>query len=294
MKKTLKKIERVGLVANVDKLLCRATVRRAAELISRSGRRFLCESATADFTHLHTNAGRSLAQLAKECDLIMVFGGDGTMLRASRCLAGSPTPILGINVGQLGFLTAVPSGRLQPSFEKVWNGEYSVESRPLIEAVMPGPGKPAVQPALNDIVISRGAASRMIELDVSVDGVELTRYRCDGLIISSPSGSTAYSLAAGGAIVSPDANVFTLTPICPHTLSNRSVIVSLDSVVRVTVASHKPETILAADGAVEMSLHALDTVTIRRSRHQIRLVHLNGDSFFQTLRHKLNWTGSHT
>jgi NAD+ kinase len=146
---------------------------------------------------------------------------------------------------------------------------------------------------LNDFVVTRGALPRLIELEVSVDDEMLTVYRCDGLIVCSPTGSTAYSLAAGGAVVAPSAEVFTLTPICPHTLSNRSVIVNFDCVVRVRVLSKRVETILTADGQPPRPLAEGDVVTIRRSRHEIRLLHLAGSSFFETLRRKLGWSGSH-
>jgi len=162
----------------------------------------------------------------------------------------------------------------------------------LIEAACQTQARPVRQSALNDFVISRGAVPRLIELEVSVDQAALTRYRCDGLIVSSPTGSTAYSLAAGGAIVSPNAEVFTLTPICPHTLSNRSLIVSLDSVVRVVVLSQKVETMLSGDGQVQTQLSAGDAVEIRRSQRAVRLVRLAGSSFFETLRQKLHWSGS--
>jgi NAD+ kinase len=132
----------------------------------------------------------------------------------------------------------------------------------------------------------------MIELEVRVDGEVLTRYRCDGLIVSSPTGSTAYSLSAGGAVVSPAAEVFALTPICPHTLSNRSVILSLDCTIQVKVLSEKLETVLTADGQVQTELAAGDVVTIRRSKYPIRLLHPANSSFFETLRRKLNWSGS--
>jgi len=132
----------------------------------------------------------------------------------------------------------------------------------------------------------------LIELEVAVDGDILTRYRCDGLIVCSPTGSTAYSLSAGGAIVSPAADVLALTPICPHTLSNRSVIVSLDSTVRVKVLGERVETMLTADGQKLVPLCFGDVIAIRRSRHSIRLLHLAGSSFFETLRRKLNWSGS--
>ena len=142
-------------------------------------------------------------------------------------------------------------------------------------------------------MIGRGATSRLIELAVTVDGEELTRYRCDGLIISSPTGSTAYSLAAGGAIVSPDSEVLTLTPICPHTLSNRSVILPMDSVVQVTVLSERVDTILTGDGQVQIPLSTGDFVQVRKSKLSVRLLRLRGSSFFQTLRQKLHWSGSH-
>jgi NAD+ kinase len=132
----------------------------------------------------------------------------------------------------------------------------------------------------------------LIELEVTVDGASLTRYRCDGLIVSSPTGSTAYSLAAGGAVVCPDAEVFTLTPISPHTLSNRSVIVNLRSVIEVGVLSGKVDTVLSADGQVQIGLGGGDVITMRRSPKSVRLVRLSGSSFFSTLRQKFNWSGS--
>ena len=145
---------------------------------------------------------------------------------------------------------------------------------------------------MNDIVISRGASTRVIEFEVKVNGEVLTIYRADGLIISTPTGSTAYSVSAGGAIVSPESDVFALTPICPHTLTNRSVIVSLNSTLQVTVLNDKPETILAADGQVQQKLAQGVEVTVRRSRQQVKLLQLEGHSFFETLRAKLNWSGS--
>lgn len=215
------------------------------------------------------------------------------MLRVARDLAGSPTPVLGVKVGGLGFLTAVQSHQLADALKQLWAGEFLIESRPLIRATGKGQGKTIAELALNDFVISRGATSRLIELAVTVDGEELTRYRCDGLIISSPTGSTAYSLAAGGAIVSPDSEVLTITPICPHTLSNRSVIVPMDSVVQVTVFSERVDTMLTADGQVQTPLNTGDFVQVRKSKFATRLLRLRGNSFFQTLRQKLHWSGSH-
>src|SRR4030095_13358632 len=151
--------------------------------------------------------------------LLLVVGGDGTMLRIARDVAGLPTPILGINAGDLGFLTAVPPDDLDDSLRKLIEGRFDLDERALLEGEIQRGEESIRQLALNDFVLSRGLTSRLIELEVRVNEELLTRYRCDGLIVSSPTGSTAYSLAAGGGVVSPDAEVMTLTPICPHTLS---------------------------------------------------------------------------
>ncbi len=280
------------MIVNTDKRTAGAVARKAATLIQESGRKVLVEELTNQRFRFGLPTVPNAEALARQSDLLLVFGGDGTMLRVAREVAGFRPSILGINVGSLGFLTAVPSQRLAQALKHLWAGEFTVESRPLIEASGHLHGEKFLQRALNDFVISRGAASRMIELEVSVDDEILTRYRCDGLIVSSPTGSTAYSLSAGGAIVNPAAEVFMLTPICPHTLSNRSVVVNLYSTLKVKVLSHRPETLLASDGQVETPLTAGEEIVIRRSQHALHLVQLPGASFFKTLRQKLNWSGS--
>ncbi|MCL4788778.1 MAG: NAD(+)/NADH kinase [Verrucomicrobia bacterium] len=230
--------------------------------------------------------------LARKVDLLLVFGGDGTLLRAAREIAGSPTPLLGVNIGGLGFLTAVPSDEVEHALQLLWAGEFKFERRALIEASVRREGRLLRETALNDVVISRGAVSRLIELEVNVDGDPVTRYRCDGLILSSPTGSTAYSLAAGGALVFPTANVFALTPISPHTLSNRSLILPLESVITVRAISPRPATMLSADGESVTELDAGEIVTVRRSRRTVRLMHLAESSFFEALRRKLHWRGA--
>ena len=287
------KVGSVGLLANSGKLSSRALVQSAARLIQRSGRKLFCDQATSKLAGLRCSSLENAAALAREVDLLLVFGGDGTMLRAARDAASSQTPILGVKVGGLGFLTAVQGPQMAAALKQIWAGEYLLESRPLIEATGNAQGKRIRELALNDFVISRGATSRLIELAVTVDAEELTRYRCDGLILSSPTGSTAYSLAAGGAIVSPQAEVLTITPICPHTLSNRSVIVPMDSVVQVTVLSERVDTILTADGQVQLPLSTGDFVQVRKSRLAARLLRLRGSSFYRTLRQKLHWSGAY-
>lgn len=282
----------MGLLANPDKPTALALARRAVHLLAARRCELFSDTATAAAAHLHLPTWPDASTLAAKTDLLLVLGGDGTMLRIARQTAGHATPILGINLGTLGFLTAASARQLPSVLDAVWAGECRVESRSLIEAQADLAQGPVAEVALNDFVISRGASPRLIELEVRVNGELLTRYRGDGVIVSSPTGSTAYSLAAGGAVVSPQAEVFALTPICPHTLSNRSVIVRLDARIEVLLVTKRVETILAADGHTCARLQANDRVRIRRSRHTAHLVRLAGSSFFDTLRQKLNWSGS--
>jgi NAD+ kinase len=258
--------------------------------VTRAGRKPHFDRQTAEVTGCKGDVLPDAASVARAADLLLVFGGDGTMLRVAREIAGSMTPILGINIGSLGFLTGVSSDSLGKALKQVWHGEFSFELRALLQATSDCPS--VDQTALNDIVIGRGMSSRLVELDVTVDGNVLTRYRCDGLIVSSPTGSTAYSLAAGGAVVFPTAEVMAITPICPHTLSNRPMIIPLSSCVTVKIISPRPELILSTDGRVIAELPEGSLVTVRRSTRKIRLLHLAGSNFCETLRRKLHWRGT--
>jgi NAD+ kinase len=285
-------VSRVGLLANPDKIAARQLIRRVARAIEKEGRAVLADSGTARLADLSAASFPDATSLAREVDLLLVFGGDGTMLSAARSVAGLPTPILGVNIGSLGFLTEIPSATVTEILPAIWKGDFTIEERYLLEATGLLASEELFQVALNDFVVSRGATSRLIDLEVSVNGEPLTNYRADGLIISSPTGSTAYSLAAGGAIVSPDAPVLTLTPICPHTLSNRSVIVSSNSEIQVKVLSQKLEIFLTADGQVQLPLFYGHEIRVRKSSKSVRLARLPNSSFFQTLRQKLHWSGT--
>ncbi|HEY3861120.1 MAG TPA: NAD(+)/NADH kinase [Verrucomicrobiae bacterium] len=292
MKRKPEQLRRIGLLANFEKPSSAAVVREAAERIASAGRAVAAETQTALMAGLRCQTFEDAAALAGQSDLLLVFGGDGTMLSVVREINGAATPILGVNMGRLGFLTALPAKDLAAGLENLWRADFVIETRPLIEAFGRCGTRTISMSAFNDVVITRGAVSRLIELDVSVDGQELTCYRGDGLIICTPTGSTAYSLSAGGPIISPDSDVMAITPICPHALSNRTVIVSLDSVVEVRLSSKGLETIIAADGQTQASLAAGDTMTIRRCRRTARLLHPGGTSFFDTVRQKLRWRGS--
>jgi NAD+ kinase len=292
LKNRVKQIKRVGLVGNSEKPAFRGVIQKAARWIAQSGRVVRCDTVTATFAGLRCRCCADTTELAREVDLLIVFGGDGTMLRMAREIAGSRTPILGINIGGLGFLTAASAKELAVALRRVWAGDFWLEPRAMIEATGRANGCPFQHHALNDFVISRGDVPRLVELEVRVNGQPLTRYRADGLIVSSPTGSTAYSLAAGGAVIVPTAEVFALTPICAHTLSNRPLILDFDSAIQIKVISSRPATFLSGDGQVLNELAAEDAVTIRRSRHTIPLMHLADGTFFDKLRAKLHWRGA--
>ena len=292
MKNSGDKIKRVGLIGHSEKISCGDAVAQAVKHLRAAGRKIFADAETARSARLKVETFPDASTLAAQVDLLIVFGGDGTMLRVARNIAGSQTPILGINIGGLGFLTAVPLKDLSQALKDVWTGKFNLEPRALIEASVASNGRAIRQAALNDIVISRGVISRLIQIDVTVDDEPLTCFRADGLIVSSPTGSTAYSLAAGGALVTPTAEVFALTPICPHTLSNRSIILPLTSTICVRPISPKPSTILSADGDVIAELSEGDAVTIKRSEQAVCLMQLADHTFFAALRQKLNWRGA--
>jgi NAD+ kinase len=285
VKRLAKQIRQVGLVANAEKPGAAQLAQRLAKAVEQTGRRVLVDPGTGHLMRKSPPTVSSITELARRTDLILVLGGDGTMLRAAREVAGQATPLLGVNAGNLGFLTAISPRDATRALKRLWDGEFDIEERSLLEAVVSKSGTP-------DPVVARGLTSRLIELEVLVHGELLTRYRCDGLIVSSPTGSTAYSLAAGGAIVSPDAEVLMLTPICPHTLSIRPVVVSLHAEVDVRLVSTRQIATLAADGQEHVDLEAGDQVRIARSRRTVRLIRLNGHNFFSTLRQKFGWSGS--
>ena len=232
-------------------------------------------------------------ELAQRADMIFVLGGDGTILRIARELGNAETPLLGINLGNLGFLTSVRGDDLPVATRQILAGEFAVQSRFTIETKLRRQGKiVATHRALNHAVISRGAFSRIVRLRVTLDEVLLTEYLCDGMIFATPTGSTAYSLSAGGPILSPDARACILTPICPHALSHRPVVAGENAVVRCRVVSAAGELLLTIDGQVQMRMQIGDEVEIRKSARVVRLVSPAGQTFFDVLRQKLKWSGS--
>jgi len=234
-------------------------------------------------------SSREAVNLAGLTDLIVVLGGDGTLLSVTRGELGS-TPILGINLGTLGFLTEYPVNRLFPMLHMVLDGTAGIELRERLEVEVDSPGKTRIlRRALNDVVINKSALARMILLSVHVDGEFLSRFRADGLIIATPTGSTAYNLSAGGPIIYPTLQVVLVTPICPHSLTNRPIALPLASEIEIRLESRSEEVYLTLDGQEGFPLSPRDLLRIRRCPEPVRLLTDPGRSYFHILHRKLKW-----
>ena len=236
---------------------------------------------------------KTVPQLAAETDLLVVLGGDGTILNVAGQLGEKVKPIFGINVGSLGFLTCSSSAAYREAVECVANGKITFSERALLELTIPGqPKGSAPIIGLNDAVFSRGELSRLIRLRTRVDGESLTVFNADGLIIATPTGSTAYSLSAGGPILAPESGVFVITPICPHVLTNRSIIVSENSLIEVEAIEKEYPVFLTVDGREPMRVDVGQVVQIRKAKKTLPLAALPDVSFFSVVRQKLKWSGS--
>jgi len=256
-------------------------------LCERSIEVYIEEPLAADMAEGKGYPGSSIPALV---DLIMVLGGDGTLISVARQVGDLRIPILGINLGSLGFLTEVTLDELYPVLEEVIHGQYSVSQRIMLEAKVLREGKPAGRfRVLNDVVINKGTLARIIDMKAFVNDDYLTTFRADGLIISTPTGSTAYNLAAGGPIVYPGLQCLVVSPICPHMLTNRPIIVSDNATVRIEVRSHDEEVMFTADGQVGMPLRGGDVVEIRKSPSCTLLVKSPTKNYFEVLRTKLRW-----
>lgn len=230
------------------------------------------------------------AALADRADLIVVLGGDGTLLAAARLVGGRDVPILGVNLGGLGFLTATTLVALRPTLDGVLRGDYQAEARMLLRARLLRDGVTVTeQLALNDVIIAKGALGRLIELDVRMDGQPMTAYRADGLIIATPTGSTAYNLSASGPILFPTMDAVVLTPICSHALTNRPIALPGTAALEVTLLSDSPEVVVSVDGQPGPRVTARDVLAVDRAPARIRLIRDPQKTYFQVLRAKLKW-----
>jgi NAD+ kinase len=289
-------ITRVGLVAKVGLTAAAGALAELAGWLEAHGLRPVFETETASVVGVPP--GRRTVtrdELPRACDLLVVLGGDGTLIGMADRIAESAAdvPILGVNFGSLGFLTEITLPELYPSLEAVLKGTAKIEERMMLRSRTLRGGKVHTDRlALNDVVITKGALSRIIDLEVEIGGRPIMRVRADGLIVASPTGSTAYNLAAGGPILHPEVDALLLTPIAPHMLTNRPVVIPASSDVRVrpAVNASNEEVYITIDGQSGHALQSDDEIAITRAERPLRLVRASTRTYFDVLRQKLKWS----
>jgi NAD+ kinase len=230
------------------------------------------------------------AELAKQVDLMLVLGGDGTMIATARMIGGTEVPVIGVNYGGLGYLAEFRIEELFTALESILAGDYNLEKRDMLAVELRrGDEIVTTNRVLNDVVMNKSALARIIEIETYLNGQFVNSFRADGLIVATPTGSTAYNLSAGGPIIFPSMNAVVITPICPFTLSNRPIVVPDDSVIEVRLMTEKEDVALTLDGQVGFPLQAQDRVVIRKSETSFNLVQPTNRNYFDLLRDKLRW-----
>jgi NAD+ kinase len=281
----------IGVIAHVSKPGAPDFIRQVTKALHAARADFLLEKKTA--AALQQKDGVSVAALAERCRVLLVLGGDGTILRVLHQIPERIPPIFGLNIGSLGFLTCLGPEEAEAAVASVVTGNFATSPRRLLRATLCQDGKTRDLEGLNDLVLSRGERSQLVKVRVLIDGQTLTEYYADGLIVATPTGSTAYSLSAGGPILMPDSGSHVITPICPHVLTNRSVVVGDDSVIRLEPCGSARESVfLAVDGHNSCPLGPHDWVEVRKSERILPLATLPGRSFSEVLGQKLKWSGS--
>ena len=282
---------KVGILARIDKPQAADLAASLRDALSSRGAQVLLERRTAGL--LGEAAGYTEEELSRNCDLVVALGGDGTILRALHRMGGKIPPIFGINLGSLGFLTGVSSEEWSDAVESIAAGNYRLSARSLLRVELERDGRVAETfLGLNDAVVSRGHHSQLIKIEVRVDGEELCVYNADGLIVATPTGSTAYSMSAGGPLVLPDSASLVLTPICPHVLTNRSAVVPDSARLELRLVGDAPGVTVNVDGQEIRELGPRDVLRISRAEEKLQLATLPGLTFSEVLREKLKWSGS--
>ncbi len=281
-------MKRVGIIAKPHKAEAGAVLRELLAWLHRRGVQPLYDEETAALAG--AVGGHPKTTLPELVDLLLVLGGDGTLLSVARLVGTRDVPILGVNLGALGFLTEVTLEELYSTLEGVLQGTYEVTRRILLSSAVRREGERVAEyVALNDAVIHKSDLARIIELETWIDDQYVTTFRADGLIISTPTGSTAYGLSAGGPIVYPTLGALVVTPICPHTLTFRPLVIPDAATVKIVQASEGESAYLTLDGQVGFTLHHRDVIEVGRSDHTIALIKVPGKSYFQILRAKFKW-----
>ncbi|MDE0825489.1 MAG: NAD(+)/NADH kinase [Akkermansiaceae bacterium] len=278
----------IGIVAHPRKPEALGALRAVRKALEGRGFQLQLEVETAKLL-----GEKGLERFWEGVDLVISLGGDGTLLNTLHTMGGCPAPVAGINIGTLGFLTACQDEEIDEFAAVLEAGTQEIVERSMLKVRMEEEGKGVREfLAMNEVVLMRGETGRLVSLEARIDGDLLNHYRADGLIVATPTGSTAYSLAAGGPLISPRAGVFVLSPICPHSLSNRSLIVGDDSVVEIQSAGENNEPILfTVDGRKVLRLAQGCVVRVEKATDPLLLVRMPGHSFYDTLRRKLRWHG---
>jgi len=287
-------IRRVGIIVKPHQPEALQTVCGAVEWLTKRG---ITLSGTADLERerIEHQTGCAVGtfapdQLAANVDLMIVLGGDGTMIATARMLGDSEVPVLGVNYGGLGYLAEFRVEELYTALESILAGNYRVDTRVMLAVqLLRGAEEVTRNRVLNDVVINKSALARIIEIEAYLNGQFVNSFRADGLIVSTPTGSTAYNLSAGGPVIYPSMNAVVITPICPFTLSNRPIVVPDDAVVELCLKTDKEDVSLTLDGQVGFPLQAQDRVRIRKSRATFKLVQPMNRNYFEVLRDKLRW-----
>jgi NAD+ kinase len=267
----------------------RASLEDIAQFLASQGCEVLVERDTAAVSGLTGLPTGDVASIGTQCDLGLVIGGDGTMLGIGRQLARHGVPLIGINQGRLGFITDIPLDQYRAVLPPMLAGEYEEDQRTLMHAQVVRDGQTVFDAlAMNDVVVNRGATSGMVELRVEVDGHFVANQRADGLIVASPTGSTAYALSAGGPLLHPSNPGWVLVPIAPHTLSNRPIVLPDGVEIAIELVSGRDASANFDMQSLASLLHG-DRITVRRSQHKVRFLHPRGWTYFDTLRKKLHW-----
>ena len=282
---------RIGLIANDTKPAAKELALEISREFTRHGLAPMLDARTAEL--IGADSASTSGALSRECELLVVLGGDGTILQVLHELEQHTPPMFGINLGSLGFLTSASAAQWSDAVEAIVQRKYALSERTLLSVEVCRDGQnEAPRTALNDAVISRGELSRLIRLDAHIDGEFLTEYNADGLIVATPTGSTAYSLSAGGPVLAPDSGVFVVTPICPHVLTMRSVMVSDHSLIEISHNHTTTDIFLTLDGQNSVRIGPGDSIRIRKAARSLALAMLPGMSFFEVLRQKLKWSGT--
>jgi NAD+ kinase len=285
----LSQYKTVGILSRPRRAILAEIVPQLLNWLKERGVSTAIDAETACWLN-RSELGKTRHQIAQEADLLLVLGGDGTLLAASREAAPRGIPILPINLGGLGFLTSFTLEELYPALEQALAGRAAMDERVLLLAERTHNGSILTeQLVLNEAVVHKGTLARMIELELYIDGGFVCRYRADGLIVATPTGSTAYSMSAGGPIVHPGVESILITPICPHTLSDRPVVVADTSKIELRMAENSDSVFLTLDGQTGVPLQAGDRVRITRAAERLKLVHPSTKTYFEILHSKLKW-----